>query len=459
MSTLSIQVRRWVALLSVGYAFGMGLTGCGGGGAASGDSAGTSSAVEAKQLAEYMQQWYFWASTMPVLDAANFSTPAQALAALRVTQDRYSFIEPAASFNAFFGAGQTVGFGIGYTVVTTNGASELVVRYTQPASNAAAGGMRRGDRILAIDGESITQLVTENRLDSAFGALEAGVRRVFRLQRGPTSQDLPLEKSVYSISSSFGSAIFAPPVSASPRRVAYLHLFTFTSLAETDWQAALASLQAQGFDDLIVDLRDNGGGRVSSANLVGSTMAANQVGQPSVRLQFNSQQTSANTAYQFFATSPQLTPVRLVWLTSERTCSAAEQLIHMLEPARTGLQTARVGATTCGKPVGFTPPTIGSNVYNIVTFQSANRAELASYFTGLTPTCSISDPVSFAYGDANDPLIATALQWLATGACPVAAANAQTKSSSLQLETARDQQQPGAGTQGPKRFTDTLDLR
>jgi carboxyl-terminal processing protease len=458
MSTLWTQLRRWVALVALGYALSIALTGCSGGGSSE-DSAGTSRALEAKQLADYMQQWYFWASAMPVLDAAGFLTPAQALAALRVAQDRYSFIEPATSFNAFFGAGRTVGFGIGYTVVTSNGTSELVVRYTQPASNAAAGAMRRGDRILAIDGESITQLVSENRLDGAFGALEAGVRRVFRLQRGSTLQDLALEKSEYSISSSFGSAVFTPPVTASPRRVAYLHLFTFTSLAETDWQAALASLQAQGFEDLIVDLRDNGGGRVSSANLVGSTLAASQIGQPSVRLQFNSQQTGANASYQFFATSPQITPARLVWLTSERTCSAAEQLIHMLEPARTGLPTARIGTTTCGKPVGFTPPTIGSNVYNIVTFQSANRVELADYFTGLAPTCLVTDPFSFAYGEANDPLITTALQWLATGACPAAAVNAQIKSGSLQRDNVLDQRQSGAGTQGPKRFTDTLDLR
>jgi carboxyl-terminal processing protease len=459
MSALCVLLRRWVALLSLGCALGIGLTGCGGGAGSSGDAAGASSAIEAKQLAEYMQQWYFWADAIPGFEAASFTTPAQALAALRVAQDRYSFIEPASSFNAFFGAGQTIGFGIGYSVVTTNGASELVVRYTQPSSNAAAGGVRRGDRILAIDGDTITQLVSENRLDAAFGPLQAGVRRVFRLQRGPSALDLALEKSVYPVSSSFGSAVFAPPVSMSPRRVAYLHLFTFTSLAETDWQAALASLQAQGFDDLIVDLRDNGGGRVSSANLVGSTLAADQIGQPSVRLQFNSQQAGANTSYQFLATSPQLTPARLVWLTSERTCSAAEQLMHMLEPARLGLPTARIGATTCGKPVGFTPPAIGSNIYNIVTFQSANRSELANYFTGLTPTCPVSDPLSFTYGEANDPLIATALQWLATGACPVTAAHAQTKSSLLPPDNLQGHRPPGAGTPGPQRFTDTLDLR
>lgn len=452
--TPSVPVTSRLLATSGFLALAMLLGGCGSGGSSNGTSAQVTSV--GKQVAEYMQRWYWWLDELPAADPASFSTGPDALAALRVPADRYSFSEPTASFNAFFVSGSTTGFGIGYEVEGAGPAAALKIRYTQPQSNAALA-LLRGDRIVSIDGETIGDLIAQDRLDDAFGPAEEGISRRFDIERmaagAPVRQSIVLTKSRYQVAASFGARVLGAAETGLGRPVAYLHLFTFTSSSSTEWLNLLANLQAQGFQDLVVDLRDNGGGSVAAANQIASSLAASQAGQPSVGLRFNRLNTSSNQQLSFVPTTPALEPQRLVWLTSSRTCSAAEELIHALEPYRASASTARIGASTCGKPVGFTPQIFGDRTYSIVTFQSANRDGAATYFSGLPPTCAVADPGMAPYGSMADPLLNAALQWLGSGSCG-AVQNTMTEKA-LGAPSA----EPLAGVKQAQRFTDWLGLR
>ncbi len=371
-----------------------------------------SSNADINFLVSYMKDWYLWNDRLPKIDIKPFKTTDEALTALKVSEDRYSFIDNAATFAAFFDEGKTVGFGLGLSVIANN----LFVRVVQPNSNAAAQAIERGDQILSIDDVPITTLIAENRLDAAIGPSTIGFGARFRVQRGVVVRDVTLTKSEYLL-----KYVLAPTViDNAGRKTGYLYFTSFGQPGKAEWQSAINTILAAGATDLVVDLRDNGGGLLSlaselSASLVPRTTAGNLAFQ----LQFNSLHSSSNTRYNYASDLNAGRFERLAWITSPRTCSASEAMITAVMPYRAA---SRIGETTCGKPVGFTPPQFNGKVYNIVSFKSTNRDGFSDYFNGLAADCaSSSTDLSRALGDPLEVRLASALQRLATGTCPAAA--------------------------------------
>ncbi len=385
------------------------------------DTSNTSTNADINFLVGYMKDWYFWYDRLPNVDLKTLKTPEEALTALKVSEDRYSFIDNAATFAAFFDEGKTVGYGVGLSVI----GSDLFVRVVQPNSNAAAQGVARGDQILSIDDVPMATLIAENRLDAAIGPSTVGLNARFRIQRGSTPRDVTLTKSEYLL-----KYILAPTVlDNAGRKTGYLYFTSFGTPGRDEWRAAINSLLVGGATDLVVDLRDNGGGLLSIANDIGASLApVSTAGSLAFQLQFNDRHSASNSRYNFASDVNAGRFERLAWITSPRTCSASEAMITSLLPYRSA---ARIGETTCGKPVGFTPPTFNGKVYNIVTFKSTNRDGFSDYFNGLAPDCvSSSNDLSRALGDPLEPRLSNALQRLATGTCPAAASSASMSAAS-----------------------------
>src|SRR3546814_13709544 len=68
-------------------------------------------------------------------------------------------------------------------------------------------------------------------------------------------------------------------VSECCRGYGYLNLRTFIASADGQLTNAFADFRAQGVTDLIIDFRYNGGGLVSTANLLGDLLGAGRAGQ------------------------------------------------------------------------------------------------------------------------------------------------------------------------------------
>ncbi len=395
------------------------LAGCGGGSSgADGDappngSAGTAD-TDAAYLYQYMKDWYLWYQQMPTVDPGVYPTDRALLDAVRVPQDWYSYIESAQVYHAFYDEARAVGYGFGYSVA----GDAMWIRYVQPASNAGSSGLQRGDQVLAINGQTIAALQAGGGIDAALGPAQEGLTAALTVQRGAATIDLRLTKTSYAVRSVLDQRVIETPSG----RVGYLNFMSFTSPAQTEWQAALRGLLDQGVSDLIVDLRENGGGRLAVASALASSLAPDDsAGQIAIQLRFNDRHGGSNQSFRF-ASDPSAGRVRrLVWITSPRTCSASESLMAALRPLRSAWS---VGEATCGKPVGFTPPEHNGKVYNIVSFQLANGAGLTDYFSGLSPDCAASEDWSKPTGDPTEPKLAAALRWLQDGGCPAPATGA-----------------------------------
>lgn len=387
------------------------LAACGGGGGSASTAPAPSAADEVRFVTGYMQDWYLWYRDLPAIDPSAWSTPEQALAALKVPQDRYSYIDSAATFDAFFDEGRALGFGFGYVLV----GDELWIRYVQPHSNAQTAGLRRGDRITAIDGVPMATLIASNGVDAALGPATEGFRATFDLQRDTAPLFITMTKGWYTLASVLDARVIDRPGG----KVGYLVFMSFTEPSRAEWLTALTQVQEAGAQDIIVDLRENGGGRLSVAALIASSLMPAGLDNPvGTKLEFNDRHTGSNQIFP-------LTPVantgrvrRLAWITSARTCSASESLITSLVPY---MAAALIGERTCGKPVGFTPPEFNGKVYSIVTFRTLNRDGFSDYYSGLSPSCTTGEDYSRPYGDPAEPKLAAALQWLDGAGCPVAA--------------------------------------
>lgn len=373
-------------------------------------------AQEVQWMIDYMKADYLWADELPaVVNPDAYDNGEAVLAGLRVSEDRFSNITDLATYDAFFN-GQSVGFGFNFRYESDN----LRIYAVQPNAPANAAGLLRGDLVTAIDDKLVATWIAEDAMDEALGPSEPGITRKFTLTRGNATLELVITKDSYDLAYVLAQQVYEQ----NGRRIGYVNFYSFADPGIVPWRNALDSLLAQGAQDLIVDLRFNGGGLISAAAQVGSALGSTSLsGQPMTELTFNAGKSASNSTFRFRADDRAGQFDKLVWLTGPSTCSASEAMILGIAAYR---QATRIGGTSCGKPVGFTPERYNQKAFSIVTFRLQNPNGVTDYFDGLAPDCVVDDDASGTLGGADlsgaptDPLTVAALRFLDTGNCPVA---------------------------------------
>ena len=402
--------------------------GGGGGGSAAGATPEPGCSVREQQdwLAGYMDDWYFWYRLSPRPDVTTYADVAGFFGALLYTggdrsfpADRWSGRESTASFTRFYTDGENLGYGVSVAglEVAGQGGQPLYVRGIDPGSPAAAAGLRRGDRVLSLNGRNASDIIGANDF-SALTASEAGQVLNLRVERALAVLDLRLVAAVYAITPVTGSQVFT---TTAGRRVGYLAVKNMISQAVSPIDQAFASFKGQQVQDLVLDLRYNGGGLVSvGGNLASRVAGLTFAGSTYATLLYNDRRgPSNNQTFRFESPANSLALNRVFVLTGPRTCSASEQLINGLRGV--GVQVLSVGDTTCGKPVGFLPSSRCGQTYSVVNFESVNARNEGRYWDGFDATCQVPEDFSMPQGALGDPLLATAAQLADGGSCPALA--------------------------------------
>ena len=186
--------------------------------------------------------------------------------------------------------------------------------------------------------------------------------------------------------------------------------------------SAFASFKANNVQELVLDLRYNGGGFVDvGRNLASYAAGLRANNQVFARLLYNDKRSANNSDVPFTNPANWTGPAKVYVLMGQRTCSASEQVINGLRGA--GVNVVAIGDTSCGKPVGFNPQN-GScgTTYSVVTFESVNARNEGRYFTGFQATCAVPEDFTRATGSTTDPLLVAAAHHADNGACPAGTA-------------------------------------
>ena len=132
---------------------------------------GPSSCTTASQnlwVRDQLNTYYYWYQFMPPgVNPVIFNSPEAYLEAVRYRpiDNFFSFIQSAATSDAFYSDSQAIKYGFTQEVRT----EDTVVLQVWPDSGAADAGLERGDRIVEINGVSVKTHVASGTLNSAFG--------------------------------------------------------------------------------------------------------------------------------------------------------------------------------------------------------------------------------------------------------------------------------------------------
>jgi carboxyl-terminal processing protease len=434
------------ALRALSCAMPLLLAACGGGGGDGDDFARACPSIAASGSVADRQDWlrcfvndtYLWYQLAPNPSPAGFSSVEGYFDALLYDggdpipngggapwpADRYSGFQSTESFNQFFGDGRMLGYGVAVNGLeaVAQGATRLFVRYIEPLSpakqtGAIGGGLQRGDEIIAINGTPVATLIAADDFSVLTPDVEGRQMQLdVRRGAGPLLS-VTLTAAVFTLTPVQSGQVVQSP---NGRLMGYVFVKDMIRQVDAPLGTAMTSFRNQGIDELVLDLRYNGGGRVETGGTVASYASGSaHSGQVYARLLYNDKQSASNQTYTLANPGAWSGFSRVYVLTGERTCSASEQVINGLRGV--GVNVVAVGDITCGKPVGFLPQDDGwGTTYSVVNFEGVNAQNQGRYFDGLAPNCSVAEDIAQPIGDVDDPLLVAAAHHADNGACPVA---------------------------------------
>ena len=180
-------------------------------------------------------------------------------------------------------------------------------------------------------------------------------------------------------------------------------------------RAALSDFKSQNIDQLVVDLRYNGGGYLALASALAYGVAgpARTQGKTFETLRYNDKRSSKNENMPFYSSDLDGRAIeamnfsKIYVLTTDQTCSASESFINGLRGV--DVEVVQIGGTSCGKPYGFEPQDNCGITYAAMEFDGVNQKGQGGYADGLAPQCAVRDDLTHALGDPNEAMFADAI--------------------------------------------------
>jgi C-terminal processing protease CtpA/Prc len=387
---------------------------------------------------------------------------------------KYSFIDDGAVSAELNGVKGDFGFAPFYNAV-----SDLRVKYVYPGSPAALAGIKRGYQITSINGSTSLSYDgpgygngSSTNLNFVINAYSNSntISMTLKKPDGSTLTVTNMSVSTYTVNPVLKDTVYDQ---GNGHKVGYIVFNSFTSDANADPQlnTAFNYFTTQGVTDLVVDLRYNGGGYVSTAEYIDNLIVpAAKSGSLMYNTYYNDLLTSGKEVllknqwrkdpssgqdYNYgdfnysvaanavnFSKIGSLNISRVFFIVTGSTASASELTINNLRPV---MDVQFIGETSYGKPVGFFD--IDINKYQMYTpeFSTLNSAGQGGYYDGFTPGTStypgISDydDVTKDFGDPTEALLAHALNYVKTGTYAVKTQSIQSLASSYGTFSIKDQ--------------------
>ena len=327
--------------------------------------------------------------------------------------------------------GITYGYGARFEVLKRTSPRNVVVRNTEPGSPATAADVNlvRGTQILTIDGIDVVNSNNQNDINSINAALNPfdGDTHTFTVKDpGASSQERSVTMTAGEITVHPVQSVKVLTTSEGDRVGYMLFNSHIDPAAQPLIDAANTFLEGDGIDDLVLDLRYNGGGALYIARIIASIIAGSAGdGKDFTTVEYNDKRD--DVSYRFANSFedengdvqelPDLDLPRLFVLTTYGTASASELIINSL--LGIDIEVIVIGSATRGKYHGFLPRDNCGTTYFTIQLRVVNDKGEADYDDGFSPTCSVADDdFDHQLSDPQESLLSTALAYQANGECP-----------------------------------------
>lgn len=386
---------------------------------------------------------YLWYDEVPDLNPALYSSPldyfdllvTDELTPSGAYKDQFHFATSTEEWYNRTQQGISAGYGAEFAIISAAPPREIVVAYTQPDSPATDVGITRGAKIISVNGEPVSN-GDANILNAVFFPSDIGQSNQFEVQDLGSSTTRVVTMVSENVTTT--SVQNVSTISTASGNVGYITFNEHILTSEDQLIAAINQLATDNVNDLVLDLRYNGGGYLFIASQLAYMIAGpdNTSNETFDGLVFNDKHTLVNpvtgnliTPTPFYSTDrddnplPKLNLDRVFILTSSGTCSASEAIINGLRGV--DVDVYLMGSTTCGKPYGFYEmPNCGTSYFTVM-FRGENAKGFGDYADGfapsdsasgfgvLVPGCTVADDFTHQLGDVDEAKLATALDYRA----------------------------------------------
>jgi carboxyl-terminal processing protease len=396
---------------------------------------------------------YLWYNQIPSsFNARQYADPNALMEAIRpfsietgfsTPVDRFSFAMLKSEWDGI-SSGVSGDFGMNVFFLS---ADDLRVSYVERESPAGKAGIKRSWRMKQFNGNSnittanadaIVKAVYQSNSGTFVFARPTGSDTTITLQAASYKEHPLLLDSVYTTGST---------------KTGYFVFNSFlgdTNEIKNEFVRVFNKFNTANVQDVIVDLRYNGGGYVSVQSLLANYLvpAAGNNGVMQTE-QFNDKYTAINETTRYVKKGT-MNLNRLFVIVSQNTASASELLINSLKPY---MNVQLIGPSrTHGKPVGFFPIPVFDWYIFPVSFRTVNKNGEGNYFNGFSLNYQIMDGLDKPWGDTRENCLGSTLQFIQTGSYARAGVSLQRAGLSVEVHNSNS-------VLGSTKFKGSIDVK
>lgn len=352
-------------------------------------------------IKENMEIYYFWNSEMPDIDQTKEEDPSEYFYDLiKEPDDRWSFItdDYVGLLNYYAGVQKSTGYSI-LPMYFSEESNQVVafIEYIYPDTPADVAGLKRGDMIYQIDG----QVLDDSNYSELLG------RTSFEITLGQIEPDGSISEinppvQVEALELNLNPIIKTNIIDTLGHKIGYLAYASFIDNYNEELETVIEEFNQAGVTEMVLDLRYNGGGAVSTAQLLGNMLVPpGNAGNTFIESVYN------NTLTNEIKRDPDYTPDfflrkfeehesnlglnNLYIFTTASTASASEMMIYGLDPY---MNVVQIGTQTHGKYYASTTLSDEDNhnwAIQPIILRSINALDNINYSQGLDPDYELAD--------------------------------------------------------------------
>ncbi|MFW6222659.1 MAG: S41 family peptidase [Bacteroidota bacterium] len=347
-----------------------------------------------------MKHYYYWYNHVPDLNPDHYKDPFGLMnACVYHDVDRWSSVMYYDEYEQYFKAGQSEGYGAKFFL---GGDGHIYVGYLYEDSPFYGFGIRRGWRLKSINEQEVTSSNFTDLIN------QASIQVTFS---GVSGNDTTFSTDAKAVD--MNTVLFHKVINNGGKKIGYLVLESFIDKTDDELDQVFALFGEENIDELILDLRYNGGGNLDEAIYLASSLAPDITqGEPFVKIQFNSKNSDLNEVEQFISSGHDLGLERIVVIASSSTASASEMIINGMKPY---MDVTIIGDSTHGKPVGMNIIPYEEYAFVPVTFKYVNADNKGDFYEGIPANYYTDDEFYKTWGDSTENSLQAALEFIETG--------------------------------------------